>query len=179
MLVLLALQPRGGRLSIKCAHCGGSHNRVETVRQCAREAGKTPSGLATADPVVLPTSQHPQRFKAGSVPAGFYLVDRDVIVEIRVPAEGRWKGRYFINANNRDGSSEKALFLAKDRAEFVEWLLNHSWQGFMRRYGVSTGRCPACGGNLDYTEVRLGVHDPTRGPYKSACHDIVTGQYTE
>lgn len=164
-------------MSMKCAHCGGRHTRIETVRQCAAEAGKAvaqPTVVATLyrTPIpVVPTRRHPDL-----PPVGNYWISSDITVHIRIPANGRWEGRYFVNACTTDGVQEKSMFDKAEREEFLTWLMLNDWQKMMRDYGIHTGFCPACGNQMDSGEYRMGFHDAL-GPHGDACAQSVRGIY--
>jgi hypothetical protein len=179
MLVLLALQLEGGLLSIKCAHCGGRHAKLETVRQCARDAGIDPKSPAFPKAQMwLPTTGpiKPVRVEPGKPAAGYYWVDANLVAKIRIPAEGRWKGRYFVIVCARMENSEKLIFHKKDRDDFLQHLSGNSNSYYMVRYGTNTGYCPACGGELNPAEKRVGYHN-NLGPYGPACAEVVQGRY--
>lgn len=167
-------------MSIKCVHCGGRHAKVETVRQCAEDAGVVPilpkrnMWLPTTGPIA------PVRHLPGEAPAGYYWLEGNVVVKIRIPADGRWKGRYFVVACDRLSNTEKLVFSKNDREEFLQWLTKEKTNlmtAFMLRYGGTTGYCPACGGRMDSSETRMGRHDG-KGPYGLACSMSVHGRYT-
>jgi hypothetical protein len=135
-------------------------------------------GITTSNYVVPQVVTAPVRHKPGTVPAGKYLIGNDIIVTIRIPAEGRWKGRYFISTTNLSGTSEVSVFSKKDREEFLTWLVGRPWSAYMIKYGTTSGRCPACNGRLDSGSIRFGRHTTT-GPWGDACTKLVSGHYTE
>lgn len=164
-------------MSIKCRHCGGRHSKVETVRQCAIDAGVPEDSLPVVNKDMwLPTLGpiEPVRHQQGTVPAGYYWLDEDIIVKIRIPAEGRWKGRYFISSCSRSSNTETALS-AKDRKDFLGWLVGQPWHHYMVRYGANTKYCPACGGSLGM-DRRKYWHDGN-GPYGTICYLVVNERY--
>lgn len=168
-------------MSIKCSHCGGRHARVETVRQCARDAGIDPKSPAFPKAQMwLPTIGpiEPVRVEPGKPAAGYYWVDANLVAKIRIPAEGRWKGRYFVVVCARMENSERLIFPKEDRDKFLQYLSdNTSRMGYMVRYGIHTGYCPACGGELHPAEKRIGYHG-IRGPFGYICAVVVQGRYT-
>lgn len=170
-------------MSIKCAHCGGRHTKLETIRQCARDAGVEP--ILPKRNMWLPTlgQMEPVRHKPGLPPAGFYWLDGDIVAKVRIVAEGRWAGRYFVVACSRTENTEKAVFEKEQRDEFLTWLAGQGPTKFMMRYGIATGFCAACGGELSVYDKRIGYHiagmQPTRlAPYGNACAEVVQGKYT-
>lgn len=163
-------------MSIICRHCGGRHNSVSAVQQCAKDFGVIVPEKRTYLAALHSASLKPQRHERGKLPAGFYLITPEIFVNIRIPEEGRWKGRYFAVSGTLDGRAEKGMFDKKEREEFFGWLLANNWEYYMRRYGSTTGYCPACGDKMTSYETRTGFHD-YRGPYGNSCTEVVTGKY--
>lgn len=167
-------------MSIKCAHCGGRHAKLETVRQCAIEAGVKEELLPVVEremwlPTIGPIA--PVRHKPGFPPAGYFWLEADTVAKIRVMAEGRWAGRYFVSVCSKARNTEKLVFEKSDRDEFLSWLVAQGFTKYMARYGISTGYCASCGDGLTGADKRIGYHS-IRGPYKSACYEAAFGKYT-
>lgn len=163
-------------MSIKCAHCGGRHAKLETVRQCAADAGVKP--ILPKRDIWLPTlgPSAPVRYSPGRPPAGYYWLPGNLVAKVRIPADGRWAGRYFVAACSLTENTEKAVFDKVDREEFLQWLAMQNITYFMHNYGKSTGYCPACGGPMSAAQRKIGYHF-SDGPYGSACVETAQNRY--
>lgn len=157
-------------MSFKCAHCGGRHSKLETAKQCAREAQRVREAKATyTAPTAVTVSGAP-------VPAGFYWSGGDygyMVIEVRIPTEGRWKGRYFVNVRY-DGFSWQSIFEKEIRENLLETLRSSDWGVLMLEYGIRVGDCPVCGKKLDPVERQVGVHGLS-GPDGDRCAKTVVG----
>lgn len=159
-------------MSYKCAHCHGRHARIESVRRCAEEDNaireRVKAVLEAPTAVTVPGAQ---------VPAGFYWSGGDrgyMVIQIRIPAEGRWKGRYFVNVGY-DGQPWQAMFEKGQRDNLLDTLRAGDWGVLMLEYGQRTGYCPVCNERLDPTEEQVGIHGLS-GPQGDACAKTVVGQ---
>lgn len=159
-------------MSYKCSHCHGRHARIESVRQCAKEYYATRERVK---PVLeAPTAV---TVPGARVPAGFYWSGGDrgyMVIQIRIPAEGRWKGRYFVNVGY-DGQPWQAMFEREQRENLLDTLRAGDWGALMLEYGQRTGGCPVCDKKLDPVEKQVGVHGLS-GPHGDACAKTVVGQ---
>jgi hypothetical protein len=165
---------------------------METVRQCAREAygpigAKLAYGAATDQKAV---QREVERIEATymnlpaaelHLPPGRYWISDDEgnsgYVEIRIPQEGRWKGRYFVNYTEDGSNTTVPLFEKKVRDELLLKLWRGDYGGFqvcMMKYGQLTGRCPVCFGLLHPNEVQTGIH--FGDDREIECIDVMQGK---
>ncbi|HWV45902.1 MAG TPA: hypothetical protein VN039_07780 [Nitrospira sp.] len=146
-------------MSYKCGYCKGRHQKLETVKRCALEA--------YAERAAHQVDEEPEPLKVGPasrslaiLPAGWYSIwtgsEPTVVVEIRKPASGKWKGRYFVNCT-QNGKTE-AIFDKADRDKVISDLLAVDFGMYMMLYGKQTGLCPICHEPLSDTEKDIGVH---------------------
>ena len=155
-------------MSIKCVYCGGRHQKIESVKQCAAEARES----KTSTPVFGLSQQVAQKIAgtglmlppSGAVPSGRYWSGNSYVIEVRVPVEGRWKGRYFINVSADGGATWSCIFSKADRDRIVGALLSSDYGGMMREYGRRVGECSVCGLPLLLGERSNGVHGKLNEP---------------
>lgn len=162
-------------MSYKCAHCHGRHTKIETVRQCAREAYATKQHAQVSQKA--PTAV---TVPGAPVPAGWFWSGGDrayMVIQVRIPAEGRWKGRYFVNVRY-DGQPWRSMFEKNTRDTLLETLRGNDWGALMLEFGQRTGRCPVCNEELDPVEKQAGVHGPS-GPQGDGCAKTVVGQFRQ
>lgn len=180
-------------MSYRCAHCKGRHAKLDTVRQCAAEAEEERQKRAAEIRAQGRMSQLPAYVRASEdagivqasdrgnkkLPAGFYWSGGEhgfLIIEVRVPKYGRWKGRYFINTSF-DGCPWECCFRKHERESLIDVLLSQDWGSMMLDYGIRTGLCPVCNQKLDKTsgEATVGVHGLS-GPFGDSCAKVVVGK---
>lgn len=159
-------------MSYKCAHCKGRHQKLDTVRKCALEA----YAERTAHQVVEepePLKVNPATHPAASLPAGWYSIwtgpTPTVVVEVRKPTTGKWKGRYFVNCT--ENGETIALFDKEARDKVISDLLGVDFGMYMMLYGKQTGLCPICHEPLSSTEKDVGVHLGTAGDMDTSTRD--------
>lgn len=164
-------------MSYRCGYCKGRHKKLETVEKCALEAyAERTAKQVQEEPEPLKVG--PARHQAASLPAGWYSIwtgsKPSVVVEVRIPKSGKWKGRYFVNCTENDKTV--ALFDKAARDKVISDLLGVDFGMYMMLYGKQTGLCPICHEPLSETEKTVGVHLGTAAEDNSArdCFKVIT-----
>lgn len=168
-------------MSYRCGYCKGRHQKLETVKKCALEA--------YAERTAVQMEEEPEPLKVGpatdmtiaSLPAGRYSIwtgsKPTVVVEIRKPTTGKWKGRYFVNYTEK--GTTVALFDKAARDKVINDLFSVDFGMYMMLYGKQTGLCPICHEPLSgATEKEVGVHLGTPGDEDTSqrdCFKVITG----
>lgn len=147
-------------MSYKCGFCHGRHTKPETGQQCAKDYCAAKNGGAPLPLRERIASQYgvigPRERGSKELPSGRYQVDGEVVVVVRRPSSGKWRGRYFVN--EVVGGLEKAISDRQERDLLIDLIISVGWAEMLLGYGRKTGLCPICGGSLNHLEMEIGLH---------------------
>lgn len=143
-------------MSYHCKYCGKSHAKPETGRECHRLHMEQQRKAADKS-----------RPAIDQVLTGRYLVKEptsahDYLVEVSIPAQGRWSSSVFMNVYDGSGMKE-AVPDPKSREYLAARIVHRGMKAGMLEYGKETGRCPVCDLDLMEGQERIGGYHMRSG----------------